>query len=391
MKFRAYALTIAGFVTVSLPVAYAWRNFYGSAVIRSAGDLASPEVVARMQSVGGALYGSAIYPDDFEYKLALIRANRPDIVALGSSRAMQFRKEFFSGSFINAGGAMRSIDQGARFIELMAASHRPKLVILAVDIWWLNANRPEPPAQAKPSDRSRGLGIFWGFMNDRKVSSIRTLRLLLGDHSNPVSSRPGIGIAAVVRGTGFRPDGSRDYGARYFGMDPAFADGKFVDWINRAVQGRPLLEHGHEIDIAKFKKLQDIIKKLTSEGADVVAVLPPLASPVMAKIDGNQNFSYVPRAIEALKTLPIPVFDFSHAETIGSGNCEFADGLHPGDVAYQRMLLAIARSEEGIRRLINLDFLTATVEAFAGHAVTPMSADGYYAKEVDFLDIGCRK
>ncbi len=94
-----------------------------------------------------------------------------------------------------------------------------------------------------------------------------------------------------------------------------------------------------------------------------------------------------------MRSLPIKVFDFLESQSLQTSDCEFADGLHAGDITYQRMLLRMADADPPGRlaSMLRRTDIAANIRSFAGSAVTPTLADGYRYPEVDFLDIGCRK
>ena len=57
---------------------------------------------------------------------------------------MQFRSEMFGDqgrSFYNTGGLIHSIDDLQNFFDRLPADATPKVVILGVDFWWVNANQ----------------------------------------------------------------------------------------------------------------------------------------------------------------------------------------------------------------------------------------------------------
>jgi hypothetical protein len=395
---RSLAIYVSIFAVgmlVSVPLSLSWREFYALWFLKAAGELQPVESIVTQQQATDALYGSALFEDEFRYKLELIRERKPEIVALGSSRALQFRQEFFSVPFVNAGRAMNSIPEGARFVEEMLRVHRPRLVLLALDVWWLNANRSEPPtSQRDLGDTDPLVSNFWSYVNDGKITMAKTLGVVLGETSNPVSARYSIGIAALARGGGFRPDGSRDYGARYFGIDPTFDDKNFANARSRVHNGTSLLNYGEQIDRGRLATLTRIAARLQEAGVEVVGVLPPLAPTVVGLINEQpQQYAYMPRAREAMRSLPIKVFDFLESQSLQTSDCEFADGLHAGDITYQRMLLSMADAEPSgpLASMLRRTDIAINVQNLAGRAVTPTLADGYRYPEVDFLGIGCHK
>jgi hypothetical protein len=397
-SYRSLAIYVAIFIACilfSLPLARSWRSFYGTEFLRAAGELQPIEEVVESQQKRQAVYGSALFEDDFQYKLGLIRTRRPDVVAVGSSRALQFRQEFFAVPFVTAGRAMNSIQQGEFFVDELLKAHRPKLVILTIDVWWLNPRRREPPMRGRDLSRTSPLvSTFWSYVNQRKLTALQTLRVIMGDDSNPISARSSIGIAGLARGTGFRPDGSRDYGARYFGTDSSFDDKSFANSLALIRNGEGLLRFGQTIDEGRLATLTRVIAKLKDASIEVVAVLPPMVPTVIDLIKRrNNDYAYIPLARAAFQSLPVKVFDFVEPESLGSTECEFADGLHAGDIAYQRMLLRMAEMEPAgpLAPVLQHSTMAANILAYSGHAVTPTPADGYRYAEIDFLGIGCDK
>ena len=388
-----YAVICAVAVVIAIPVGKLWRHYYGLTFLHQANELAPIKQVVDQQVARGAIYGSAVFEDSYDYKLQMIRAIKPTVVALGSSRALQFRQEAFAAPFVNAGRAVNSIDEGARFVPDMLAVHRPRLVLLSIDFWWLNPVRRSPPTKGRGLNQTAPLiEAFWSYIGERKLSFGRTVSVMLGDDSNPISTRPAMGIAALARGIGFRPDGSRDYGSRYFGTDPAFDDVKFADSLSRVRRGRSLLSHGENIDRQAIGTLRQIIDQLQAAGVVVIGVLPPVAGTVFDLMQQRAaNYGYLQPAREAFRSLPIRVFDFIDPRSIGAPDCEFADGLHGGDIVHQRMLLEIGEQMPEVRAFLNIDEMRRNVRAFAGRAVTPTQADGYRYPETDFLRIGCKK
>src|SRR3989442_1085433 len=70
------------------------------------GELNLPSVVARQRASGNTiLYASGVEADFYRYKSLLYADIRPEVTAIGSSRAMQVRAEFFNRPFMTWGGA----------------------------------------------------------------------------------------------------------------------------------------------------------------------------------------------------------------------------------------------------------------------------------------------
>ena len=84
-----------------------------------------------MQANENVLYGRILLGQDAIYKTKMTKKLKPEIVVLGSSRVMQFRREFFNNNliFYNAGGSMPNIDRGIEFINDITKVYTPKVIM----------------------------------------------------------------------------------------------------------------------------------------------------------------------------------------------------------------------------------------------------------------------
>ena len=103
------------------------------------------DIAIDMQLNENALYESALMEDICFLKYCMISRTEPDIIALGTSRSMQFRAAFFKGAtFYTTGGMGDSIDAMEAIFDHICINYVPKIVIFAVDWDWLNPNYPHP-------------------------------------------------------------------------------------------------------------------------------------------------------------------------------------------------------------------------------------------------------
>ena len=115
---------------------------------RSGEYLGLDEIIASQQeSNSKVLYGTALHANTRQYKKELLAKTQPKVIALGSSRVMQFRQHMFSGEFLNLGGGMESIHDGIKLIPDII-KRKPELIILGLDIWWFNDRFQSPEMQS---------------------------------------------------------------------------------------------------------------------------------------------------------------------------------------------------------------------------------------------------
>jgi hypothetical protein len=137
------------------------------------------------------------------YKLARIAGLKPEIIALGPSRANAFRGDVFAPySFYNAGLTTWTIDQDRRFLELITKDgYAPRVLVFNLDYWML----------------SPGFDHYWGNRFDDTASShvedlMRVVGQLTNDpadllHRLSATDREH-GLLALLSGEGFRADGT---------------------------------------------------------------------------------------------------------------------------------------------------------------------------------------
>ena len=128
---------IVTFFLVSIPSLFVYKL-----LLKAKEDFSLQEAV-KFQLEQNAIY-NFLSNDMFKYKLELIKNIKPKIIALGSSRVMQFREESFNTSFITTGGAMNYLNEGYLFLQEMKKIHKPEIIILGLDFWWFNEKFYQP-------------------------------------------------------------------------------------------------------------------------------------------------------------------------------------------------------------------------------------------------------
>ena len=101
-----------------------------------AGELSSATSVARWLVRNDGIYGTALHNNLREISFALYQERKPEILVMSSSRGVDFRKEFFRGSFGCACSIMSNIEEGQQFADHISSF--PKVVIFGLDYWWFS-------------------------------------------------------------------------------------------------------------------------------------------------------------------------------------------------------------------------------------------------------------
>mgnify|MGYP001454969110 FL=1 len=217
---------------------------------------------------------------------------------------------------------------------------------------------------------------------------------VLSDTKNQLTQHLNIGVAAIMRGVGYRPDGSRDYGLRYSGNDPTFNDQRFADTLRRVERGVVQFKHARQAASARYRLIDQMLHYLRSEGVTPIVVMPPLAGPVLETMMARSaDFSYLTAIREYLAALKFETYDFTEPGYLGADDCEFVDGFHGGEVVYQRIIanIIVQNPNSALAPHVNIGTLLSSIRNSSGHVLTTKSATEYNLAETDFLQIGCQK
>jgi len=353
----------------------------------------SPVEAARIQNEQGGLYSSALVYRPYPYKLELYRLQKPDVAIVGSSRAMAFVAEGFTGSMTDLGGAVNEIVDAEALIPEMLAAHRPKLMLITLDFWWFNQSRVADPGIA-----SRAAEIRFS-LNDILAPSqwlldgdVKPGRLLKGLFAHP--DEPLLGAWANLNHSGWDRHGTRFYGAALTG-EIKHDDPGFKRSLKRLAGAKPDSKFAvtQPFSEAAWQNLMKTADAARAAGVEVRFIVPPVAPPVMDAIHAAAPRTLIDDLREHLQASGYGYYDFSDPKSLDSQSCEFVDGMHGGFVTYLRILRQVATGLESrpeLRRLIQPDAaLAQLIRQNAGRAT--LRGQKWVGRENDFLKLGCSK
>lgn len=362
------------------------------------GELTPYTAVVQEQGQRNAVYGPGTSIVYYPYKRAMIQAQKPRILSLGSSRALGLRHELFNTSFTNAAQAISTPEQALHFLQEILAFHKPDVLLLSLDFWWFNESAPpdrvEFPTYNPAEVTLHKLIKPYTLIAEGHLDWADLVRVTLwGDRQNMLGSYDNLGMMALKTGNGTKPDGSVFWG-QYGLNDPDHYDARFkttLDYIqtgtNHFIWGQDYAEH-------KLAVLRELVALCRQQGIELYVILPPVANTVYRHMtDRPEQYRYVGKLQSALRQLQVPVADFIDLNRLQSSDCEFIDGYHPGDVTYLRMLLAMADQADtaALSRYLNLDWMRQKLAQHAGYAMVPGDETPFRTAEQDFLKLGCRK
>jgi len=247
------------------------------------------------------LYGPAYTVPCPTYKLKSVIKREPEVIALGSSRVMQFRDKFFTlapEKFYNAGRGANRIKDFKDFLEKIPKDKMPKVVIMGLDPYFFNPNWDS--AEEKDSilihtNQRKKNPIF--LINS--TSFIRdTVRGKTLNKDNYAGLDAGLkkytpkGYNAKNNGNGFRSDGSYCYG-KYFSNPENGDDWGFKDTFKRIKEGNRRFEYSEKISPKAIKELKEFLDFCEQNKIYVIGFLPPYAKVVYDKMINMDEYRSV--------------------------------------------------------------------------------------------------
>lgn len=286
-----------------------------------------------------AYNGSTFY----EYKKKLVEATNPKVITLGSSRVMQFREEFFdpASSFINAGGAGKSLEDIENFVGALSSTSSINVIILGLD-----KEIFESPYRSLETGKDRWLPVrFIGVavsMSRRIYLDYLAHKYTLRDLYDTSIHTKHVGLSALVHQNGFRKDGSYRYGG-------ASVNSSRIAYVKSEVAGRANAIESN-VGIVNDKKIviEQNIQALNRILADakqkkiiVLGIMPPYPTPIYNAMDkSDDSFKFISGEIcKSFRDANFLFFDLSSIKTFGGKETEFVDAIHGTDAMHLKIMI----------------------------------------------------
>lgn len=378
---KSYFLFLALFIFVAgIPILYLYR---------SGEYMGLEEIVLKQQKTESkVLYGTALHVNTRLYKKELLANTQPKVIALGSSRVMQFRQHMFSDVFLNLGGGMESIHDGINLIPDII-KRQPVLIILGLDVWWFNDRFQKPdiqPAEISFNPRpsfSHSRSVFKWLRSNKISLNEYVLTIIKG------APEVSIGVSGLKR-DGFGVDGSYYYTRTITGQIES-SDKGFNGTFKRIENGNKRFQYNSYANNQHIDNIVQLIRRLEENDINVIVFFPPFANAVIEKLSNmEENYKYISDIKAKLIDSNIVFSDFSNPMEIKSHDCEFIDGFHGGEITYIRILEDLGHKFPSLNKLLNQDFLRESIKLYSGRAFIPDN-EITQQQEVDFLELGCTK
>lgn len=308
----------------------------------------------------GSVYNDKVYS---EYKVSVLKSQpKFNVLALGSSRVLQFRTEMFKDSFFNAGYTVSSIFEFLPFLYTIPKPKYPKYLIIGLDQWMFNG---QWDAFSQKNNETS-----WGFTDNspkRMLSQFVSFMFDIFHNKYSISfiinnvNRKYIGLNALYNQSGIRSDGSFFYGKQTENLlvsAPETRDFKYSDTFSRINNGNKRFEYGEEVDPTSIIELNNFLDFCSKNNIIVIGFLPPFADAVYKKMELSGNYGYLKKIYPMVKPIfgkyQYEIYDFSNVSTVGSGDLETIDGFHGSDVTYQKILIEMLRNNSKLNKVADL-------------------------------------
>ena len=353
-----------------------------------AGEIQPLRRVVDKQAEGGAEYVFArqiIERETVKYKYLSVMRQRPEILAVGSSRVLELRKEMFGkGSvFYNAGSMASSLMDLVDFVNALPQEYAPEVIIVGIDTWWFDVqylrHRGFTDALSAPEEVYNWRAYLYAsrYVLSRLIIH-PTYAFTLIKGIDPFGGGRAVGIDAIEHGNGFRNDGSRQYAGYISEMrrDMTYVDREVPPIIERVREGYDPFSFGSSFAEAGPAILDEFLTLARARGITVVGIAPPFSTEVYAAMSNSHYASFLQSFKQNVAVVfashDIHYFDFSDLKSVGIQDVYMLDGEHPTETGVALMLMDVWKETcpEGIFKNCN-EMQEELAKKVADHQTTP--------------------
>lgn len=296
------------------------------------------------------------------YKLENVNYYQKEVIALGTSRVMQFKDVYFKNNFYNCGGAVSgNFDEYRNFLQNM--TYKPKVILLGLDTWIFNeewssgCDRYEDYTEIQMIDRKR-IAMTNHMIRDYIDGKWSYNRL--ETYSN------NIGFNGKIKDSGFMYDGSYYYGSVYRHPETE-RDSEFKDTMVRMENGNRGFEYGDQIDNRSIGYLEEFLDYCSYNNIYVVGYLTPFAPMVYQEMKESGNYEYleeIPSVCDLLfKKYGFHFFDYKDGGTLGVTDAYFIDGFHGSEVLYGMLMKDMSSNDNELKQYVDTAKLETLLSA----------------------------
>ena len=287
--------------------------------------------------------------------------NNVEILAIGASRVLQFKREFFAQSFFNLGYLAETPNQIRELIQ--DKNIKNKMIIISLDQFEFNLNRKDK--SVKHFEKPRKITFLNTFLNNYRIKEI--LKFNIYPKFDLINSKIlKIGAGAHLAMEGIISDGSYYYGKHYQGIlsnnkSLLKDDYEFQNTVDRIKNGNERFEYGLICDDSILKDVEKLILTNKSKRNKVIYFFPPFA-PKIQKLLKKYKYNYIVDATNKIRNLMCKYnelfFDFTF---YNSNDNQYIDGFHGGSKLYYQLIKEMGIEHKDITFINNFELISDSI------------------------------
>jgi hypothetical protein len=255
----------------------AWRS----------GDTVPPDIIARWQSDDTHLAWGGPRELFSAVKIAGARIQRPEIIALGASRAGQLRSAMFKPySFYNCAMAAFTFDQYRQVLEKIVDTYSPRVVIFSLDYYMFSSAFEDHWNKYADVDFTDDhFNRLYSFARTFVVSPkpAYAFNIIFG-RTDPIDGNRLLGSSALDGSSSFRHDGSILYSSQFRNDAPVNRQ-KLSTILSTVAPGS-----GSRMDPVQIERLRNFVEFARRRGITLIGIQMPILKDAVQVLDSGADF-----------------------------------------------------------------------------------------------------
>ena len=277
------------------------------------------------------IIGEPYTPNHIKWYKWQKKLDKIDLIAIGSSRVLQFKSDFFTKPFFNLGYLVSTPKQTLELIK--AKRIQNKTIIISIDQWAFNREWAKDQGEfINPSEPN----FLKTSISAGRLIDILKFKIFPTSNSNYILK---IGAGANVSLDGMTSDGSYYYGKIYHGLltnnqKLIGEDYHFLNTIDRIKKGDRRFQYGIECYQEALDDFEDLVKYNLRSGNRVIYFFPPFP-PTIQKLLKGENYQYIVDASKKISQIAkknnVIFVDYTFLKSTDE---MYIDGFHGGAELY---------------------------------------------------------
>lgn len=340
-------------------------------------DLSVSEVIQRQKNDQPVLFGFGYNDYSFiPFKKQLIKTKNPTVIALGTSKVMQIRKEFFMNPsrFVNAAGPIRTFGDLEYFIRSIPDNSDVKVILLGIDQDMLYRSYDSGIAKEEDSGVVKFTKLFVT-MSRRIYFDYILHKYTFDDLIDKSKVSNNIGLLAIMYNDGYRADGSYLYGHSMQDPSRVLKVKEQIDIEASQISRAHFYEDSHAEKVfleRNIKGLSEILDLCEKKGIVVIGFTTPYPEPIYKAYKESQGryHNMITTATERVSDLfrehKEPFFDMALTSFFGGKETSFVDRTHITDVSQLNMIIHLAERNKELNSLVDIEKLKQMLKESQG-------------------------